>query len=152
MGMTINTDEATARSLQWLQSNIKDGLLLIICRAVLQRDEQALQAVCTQHFAGEYAKSEAQSLGCNRELASLKLSESLRMGYVHSRGGNRNRSGFVLICDSRKTLLYVMKDFDKEGRVVITGQVRQEQEFAALTLVAIGEGLIEAVETRLRET
>ena len=150
MGITNNMDETTARSLQWLQSNIKDGLLLTICRAVLQRDEQALQAVCTQHFAGEYAKSEAQSLGCNRALASLKLSESLRLGYAHSRAGNRNRSGFVLICDSRKTILYVMKDFDKD-LVAITGQVRQEQELPALTLVAIGEALIQSVEARLSE-
>ncbi len=148
MGTTNNMDETTARSLQWLQSNIKDGLLLTICRAVLQRDEQALQAVCTQHFAGEYAKSEVQSLGCNRELASLKMSETLRLGYAHSRGGNRNRSGFVLICDSRKTILYVMKDFDKD-LVAITGQVRQEPELPALTLDVIKQALIQCVEARL---
>ncbi len=70
MGTTNNVDEATARSLQWLQSNIKDGLLLTICRAVLQRDEQALQAVCTQYSAGEYAKKRSAITGCNRELAS----------------------------------------------------------------------------------
>ncbi len=148
MGTIYNTDEATTRTLQWLQSNIKDGLLLTMCRAVLERDEQALQAVCTQHFAGDYVKSEAQSLGCNRELASLKLSESLRMGYAHSSGGNRNRSGFVLICDMRKTILYVMKDFDKDI-VVITGQVRQEQELPALTLEAIKQALTQNVEARL---
>ncbi len=70
------------------------------------------------------------------------------LGYAHSRGGNRNRSGFVLICDSRKTILYVMKDFDKD-LVAITGQVRQEQELPALTLDAIKQALIQTVEARL---
>lgn len=143
----ITMDEPTTCALQWLESNVK-GPLLTICRAIFERDSQALESVCTEYFAGDFAKSEALSLECNRQLAALQLGEALRTGYAHSRASNRNRSGFVLICDARRTILYVMKDFDK-NIVIITGQVRQEQELAVHTIETIKQALVEAVEARL---
>lgn len=142
------TDEATTRTWQWLHSNIKNALLLTFCRAILERDEAALKAACAEHFVGEYDRCQTLSLECNRELASLELGEALRTGYAHTRGGSRNRTGFILLCDMRKTILYAMNDHDKDI-VVLTGQVRQEQELAAITLDSLKQALVQAVETRL---
>lgn len=143
-----NMDEPTTRALQWLESKIEYGPLKTICRAVLERNEQALQTVCDENFAGDYVDSQAHSQRCNRELASLGLSEAIRTGYAHSRGGTRNKSGFVLICDERRTILYVMKDFDKE-MILLTGQERQQPQLAVHSIETIKFALVEMVEAQL---
>jgi len=148
MKLLNTSDEATTRCWQWLQSNIRSGLLLTICRAVLERDDEALRAVCTECFAGDYMHSAEHTLGINRELASLGLSEAIRAGYAHSGGGGRNRSGFILICDTQRTILYVMSDFDRQT-VGITGQVRDENVPAAHILDALKQALTQSLEMRL---
>lgn len=144
----LDTDQAAAGAWQWLRLNVKDGLVLSLCHAILEVDTEALNAITLAHFARDWRLAEVSSLICNRALDELNLGSALRTGFSYEKGGGRDFCAMLLVCQANKTVVRVIKHADQDQPECV-GVVEQKVPLLSFSMLKLKEALINEVEKQI---
>ncbi len=140
-------DDAIMKIWWWLRGNIKDGLLLSICLAVLEEDLETLETISKINFARRYGVGEVSAIACNQALRALGLVSALQVGFRSMSVGSVESSAMGLMCESPKTRLNLKgkgEGFDFTHGILHGAPVQPEA-----VLSTIRQALIAAVEAKL---
>jgi hypothetical protein len=141
-------DRATMQIWWWLQRNVKDGLVLSLCHAILQADDDALIALGKAHFMQDWRLAEVVSVNCNCALHELGLNDALRTGFSSQKGGGRDFSAMLLISSTNKSIVTVIQHVDEDAPT-ISGNVEQKVPLTSFAVLKLRDALITAVQAKL---
>lgn len=132
-----DNDEATMKVWFWLRSQVKDGMLLSICLAVLEEDLDTLEAISGIHFARPYGVAEVSAVACNKTLLALELVRAMRLGYRAVGSGSDEPSAMSLMCEEQGSRLQLLGK-GKTYAVMQRSQMMPDAVLAGIRLALIG--------------
>jgi len=142
-----DNDDAAMRIWWWLRSNIKDGLLLSICQAVLEEDMESLEAISRLHYTRRYGVAEVSTIACNKALVALGITDALRIAFLSLSIGDDERSCLGLLCEAQNSRLHL------KGKGEGYDRTEAQQHGTAMlpesVLAGIHMSLVAAVEAKL---
>ena len=142
-----DNDEAAMRIWWWLRSNIKDGLLLSICQAVLEEDMESLEAISRLHYTRRYGVAEVSTIACNKALVALGITDALRIAFLSLSIGDDERSCMGLLCEAQNSRLHLKGK--GEGYDLTYAFQGRSQARPDLVLATLRQALVDAVDAKL---
>lgn len=140
-------DEASMQIWWWLRHNIKDGLLLSICLAVIEEDLETLETISKVQFTRRYGIGEVSAIASNQALRSLDLVAALQVGFRSLMVGSDESSAMGLMCETPKCQLNLIGK--GEGFDFTHAMMNSAPTEPAKVLAAMRQALVEAVQAKL---